>query len=807
MIFKRPAMVLALITMFVMCPVTIYAQDSASATASEDGSYYNKLIREVKFKGLKSVPEKDVEGVANAFIGRPFTDELFEDLCNRIYSLDLFDDIEPQAVVDSRRKTVSIVFTVKEKPVVRKIAVQGNRQIRTAEIKDAVTLKEKDVFVSGKVLISERAVRDLYLEKGFTNVKVTSATKETEKGIEITFKIDEGRSTVITNLNFKGNKVISSKTLKSKLQLKEVGLFNKGAFQESMLEQDKQAILTYYRNNGYIDADVIDITREIKVNEDKKRDELTITFVIQEGSIYTFGGIKFYGNTIFSDEKLQSLVKLQTGKVYNLAKFQESLMAVADLYYENGYTSNRFNPIENKDSDNKIISYVFQIGESVRSHVESIVIKGNNRTKDYVIRREIPVEAGDIFSKDKITIGMRNLYNLQYFSSVTPDVLGGSEENLVNLVIGVEEQSTTSIEFGVTFSGVSNPDDLPFALFLKWQDSNLKGLGKSIGVSSSISTDEQSVSLNYGENWLWGLPVSSSVSMGFSHSSLTCQRLVIDGDGNVDDDNYYMDYEQWRWTLGWSIGRRWTPNWAILSLSAGVSGSLLNNEYDEDSWIPIDGTVSENSNSWGWSNSIWTSFSVDARNINYDPSAGWFASQRLSWFGLTPWETEYFLKSDTKLEKYFTLLNFGITENYTFRLVLEGYTGLTVEIPAPDTAIGRSSLLYVDGMFNGRGWTNIYNDYRGQAMWSSNVELRAPLVPGVLAVDWFADAVAICDKPADLGNLSVEDFFFSTGPGIRFCIPQFPLRLLFANTFKVVDSQAEWQNHWKFVLSFNIINK
>ncbi len=804
---KLRTMVLALITMFIICPATVYSQNADSSSSSEDVSYYNKLIREVKFKGLKSVPEKDVEGVVNSFIGRPFTDELFEELCNRIYSLDFFDDIEPQAVVDAKRKTVSIVFTVKEKPVVRKITVQGNRQIRTAEIKDAVTLKEKDVFVSGKVLISERAVRDLYLEKGFTNVKVTSSTKETEKGIEISFKIDEGRSTVITNLKFKGNKVISSKTLKGKLQLKEAGLFNKGAFQESMLEQDKQSILTYYRNNGYIDADVIDITREININEDKKRDELTITFVIQEGSIYTFGGIKFYGNTIFSDEKLQSLVKLQTGKVYNQAKFQESLMAVADLYYENGYTSNRFNPIENKDSDNKIISYVFQIGESVRSHVESIVIKGNNRTKDYVIRRELPIESGDIFSKDKISIGMRNLYNLQYFSSVMPEVLGGSEENLVNLVIGVEEQSTTSIEFGVTFSGVSNPDDLPFALFLKWQDSNLKGLGKSIGVSSSISTDEQSISLNYGENWLWGLPVSSSVSMGFSHSSLSCQRLAIDGDGLVDDDNYYMDYEQWKWSLGWSIGRRWTPNWAILSLSAGVSGNLLNNEYDENSWIPVDGTVSENSNSWGWSNSIWTSFSVDGRNINFDPSAGWFGSQRLAWIGLTPWETEYFLKSDTKLEKYFTLLNFAVTENYTFKLVLEGYTGLTVELPAPGTAIGRSSLLYVDGMFNGRGWTNIYNDYRGQAMWSSNIELRAPLVPGVLAVDWFTDAVAICSEIDGLKNLKTEDFFFSTGPGIRFCIPQFPLRLLFANTFKVIDSQVEWKNQWKFVLSFNIINK
>jgi len=801
---KLRGLVLAVLALFVLCPVSVAAQSAAG----EEFDYHGKLIREIKFKGLKSVSEKDVEGVTSSFVGRQFTDELFADMCDRIYALDMFEDIEPQAVPgDARKATVSLIFTVTERPVVRKISISGNKQVRTTEVKEALSIKEKEVFIAGKVLLSERAVRDLYLEKGFTNVKVTSSTKDTDKGVEILFKVDEGRSTVITNINFKGNKDVSTKTLKGKIQLKEAGLFNKGAFQESMLEADKQSILAYYRNSGYIDADVIDITREIKVNEAKKRDEMTITFVIQEGSVYTFGGIKFIGNSIFSDEKLQSLVKLQTGKSFNMAKFQESVMAVADLYYENGYTSNRFNPIENKDSDNKVISFTLQIGESVRSHVESITIKGNNRTKDFVIRREIPIESGDIFSKDKITAGLRNLYNLQYFSSVVPDIVPGSEENLVNMIVAVEEQSTTSIEFGVTFSGVSDPDDLPFALFVKWQDSNLRGLGKSIGVSSSISTDEQSVSLSYGENWLWGEPISTSVSMGFSHSSLSTLRLAVDGDGIVSDDDYYMDYEQWKWTLGFSLGRRWTPAWAILSLSAGVSGSLLNNEYDSDLWIPVDSTVSENANKWGWSNAVWTSFSVDARDIAYDPSSGWFASQRLTWYGLTPWEDEFFLKTDTKLEKYFTLLNFQITETYNFKLVLAGYSGLTLEIPAPNTGIGQTSRLYIDGMFNARGWTNIYNSNRGQAMWSSNVELRTPIVPGVLALDWFGDAAVICENPSGLKNVNVEDFYFSTGPGIRFCIPQFPLRLLFANTFQINDGNVEWDNQWKFVLSFNVTNK
>lgn len=807
---------------FLVCNAAVFSQEASGSeeTALEDGWYYDKMIKSIVFKGLKNVDSKDVDGLVSGFIGKKFTDDLYESLYERIDNLEYFDEINPEVTpADSKRRTLIITINVVEKPSVSRIFVRGNSQIRTTDIKDAASIKEKDIFNASKLPADERAIRNLYLEKGFTNARISSETKNTDKGVEITFVIDEGRSTVVSSIKFIGNRLISSKALKKKISLKETGLISKGAFQESMLEADSQAIVAYYANNGYIDAQVVDITKDVAVNEKKKRDELTITFAIQEGPQYTFGGVTFIGNKIFSDSELGSYIKLQKGAVFNQTRYNEGVMAVADHYYENGYTSNHFQQIPEKDEENRTIAYQFVIVENVRSHVENITLRGNTKTKDEVILRELPIESGDIFSKAKVTTGLRNLYNLQYFSAVVPDIVPGSEDNLVDLIISVEEQSTTSIEFGVTFSGVSDPDDLPFALFLKWQDSNVKGTGNSISASTSVATDTQSVSLGWSTGWFLDLPVSASISTEFSHSTLSTLRNKIEYDGLVNDDDYYMNYEQFKWSSGFSLGRRWTPDFAILSLASGVNFSLKNNIYDDDLWTPLDTSVSDYANMWGWQNSVWASFSIDDRDINYDPSTGWFASQRLTWYGITPWEDEYFLRSDTKLEKYFTLLKFQMTESWLFKVVLMGYSGLSLQVPAVNSSVGDSSRLYIDGMFTGRGWTSIYNTHRGRALWSNIVELRIPLVPGVLALDLFADAAAIKDSPDEMfTELKKEDFFFSFGPGIRFTIPQFPLRLLFANTGKFGstdssdnygkgDGEWHWDKNWKFVLSFNITNK
>jgi outer membrane protein insertion porin family len=797
---KRMVTSLCIVASLFLC-AGVFAQES-------ENWYYNKNIKSITFVGLRTVSTLDVEAVTNSFVGKPFTDDVYSDLLNRVYALDFFSDITPVALpYDATYSAVALQFTVVERPSVVSVNFTGNKQVRSTEIREAISIKESEIFISSKILLDERKIRDLYLKKGYTNIKVTSSSIESEEGVAVTFAINEGRSSIVTEIRFQGNDQIPTKNLKGELTLKEATFYNKGAFQESALELDKQNIVLFYQNKGYVDVVVQDVVREVNYNEEKNRDELILTFVLKEGNQYYYQGTTLDGNVIFSDETLLGLIKVKEGAVFNQSKFQEGFMAIADLYYENGYTSNGFMPDIQKNTDFRTITCKIIIVEKPRSHIENILIRGNKKTKEYVIRRELPIDEGDIFSKTKLTTGLRSLYNLQFFSAIVPDIVQGSEENLVDVIFNLEEQSTTSIEFGVTFSGVTDPSAWPVSLFAKWQDTNVFGTGKTISAGVTGSNDEQNITFGYSDSWFFNKPLSFSVDFKIAHTAATTLQNMYLPSG-VNNTDYYMNYDQYALSLSGGLGKRWVQDFGVLTLSGGISNSYVRNVFDSSLYEPVDTTVAENEAAWGVQNSVWGKISFDARDINYDPSKGWFFSQQLTWNGLIPsLENQFYLRTDTKAEKYFTLLDVPVSSTWNLKFVLAGYTGFSFLFPSPNTTISSTSRLYVDGMFNGRGWNSIYSN-KGNAMWSSFLELRMPIAPGVFALDFFADAVALKDKPEEMfTSLSIEDFHFSFGPGMRFSLPQFPLRLLLANTFEIKNGQVEWNDKMQFVLSFNITNR
>jgi outer membrane protein insertion porin family len=798
--------------------------------------YRGKPIKDIVFEGLNHVRGSELESTIESFRGRLFSDELFLDLQSRLYALDLFEVITPTALpADPQGNEVIIQFKVVELPVISRITFVGNSGVKRRELLEAVSLKVNDVANQVLIQSDELAIKNKYTEKGFPDATVRSALQRARNDtVELVFTLTEGERTTVAAVYFEGNSVYSNSTLKGRLSMKPKGIGSDGSFQEARLLADRDALTMYYQDRGYLDAEVTDVVQEL-IKDEKGNNSMTITYRIYEGRTYTFAGISFEGNDIFSTEELQKLVRSTSGDLANASRVEADLQRIVDLYHENGYIFNTIGREELRNPEEGTIAFKISIVERGRAHIENIIIRGNEKTKDFVILREIPLEEGDVFSKTKVMEGMRNLYNLQYFSTIIPDTPPGSADSLMDLVITVEEQATTEVQFGITFSGSSDPDDFPVSGVLNLTDRNFLGYGSELKGELTASPSNQSLSLQYSQRWLKDIPLSWGVDFTLSHASrLTAMNNGItgprfngdedyafpDGFDSYDDyyasskipaDEYLMKYQQWYFSLGLSSTYRWSTPLGVLGTGGGVRAGFINNSFD-DLLRPFDPVIRERNGKWTPLNSLWTIVYLDRRNLVYDPSAGYYASQRFGFYGLFPIEQEHYIKSDTKAEYFLTLFNIPVTDNWSFKSVLAFHSGLSFILPQfgmDDPIVEETNKLSIDGMFIGRGWYSERINSRGYALWENWVELRFPLVRNLLAFDWFFDADVAKEKPENFfSQIRAEDWRFSVGGGLRFTIPQFPFRFLVARRFKIVNGEIEWQKgnmgnpNLDFIISF-----
>ena len=195
---KRSVIVFLLITLISFVSITeVFAQDDSAW-------FYNKPIARIIFDGLVHINREDVTAVTNQFLGKDFTDSLYADLISKIYALEFFEDIIPEALpFDEGKKAVVLKFTVKELPVITKIEFKGNAHIKPSELKEKIAIKELEVLNEQKIPADVRAITEHYLNKGYTNVKVSYNLDKKESGdVTLIFNISEGKSVIVTEINF-----------------------------------------------------------------------------------------------------------------------------------------------------------------------------------------------------------------------------------------------------------------------------------------------------------------------------------------------------------------------------------------------------------------------------------------------------------------------------------------------------------------------------------------------------------------------------------------------------------------------------
>ena len=413
----------------------------------------------------------------------------------------------------------------------------------------------------------------------------------------------------------------------------------------------------------------------------------------------------------------------------------------------------------------------------------------------------------------------RDLYNTQYFSAVNPETPQGSVENLMDLVVNVEEGKTIDLNFGISFTG--GITGFPMTGFLNLADKNFLGRGQEVSIGAEVSTDSQSLTLAFKENWLFGRRWYGGVNLSVNH-------LLVDGvyqdllspngigvpdpydsmedyewaveNGEEVDSSYLMDYESYEVSLGVSTGYTWNTWFGRIGAGTGITHSQNYIWYDDEIYRPFSEDVRNNFDLWQPITKWWSSVSYDTRDLTYNPSKGVYVSQRLTFTGgFLPSSRDY-IRSTTAGDVYFTLLDVILGKSFNLKTVLGIHTELSFILPqlGGSLAATDADLLYIDGMTVALGWSRILG---GQSRWDSRMNLTLPIFEQFLWFDNYLSATVMYLRDEndprqglkEFQDMQLEDFKFSMGSGLKLTIPGIPLGFYFTKRFKILDDGIEWQ--------------
>lgn len=797
--------------------------------ADNEPWYYGKRIAQFSNHNLVHVKESEILDLQYEYVGKTFTDALFDELQAKLYDLDSF----LYFLADANRtgegdNELAIDFTFYEKPYITSVTIAGNSGIKTKDIEAALLSKEGTFFDQQTIALSKEKVLSLYREKGWADASIESESSVDEDALTagLLFSIDEGRQKRIGQIDFEGNDNASREVLVKQLASKAVSYFNSGYYNPTTVESDKEKIVAYYQSKGYIDAKVTEVRSADISAEDEKYERLRLTYVVDEGEAWFFGGISVEGNTVFSDEQFAALVTMKEGAPLDLGRVQKEVGQITDLYWNNGYIFNLISTDEIRDPEAHTIAYRLNVQENQQAIIEEIRIEGLTKTKPYVFERELVFGVGDVFSKEKLIRSAQNIYNTLIVTDVQFDIVNGTKEGTVIPIFTVTEGGQMDIQFGATFGG--NVDGFPVSGFLQWSDKNLGGTGRDLAIATNLSPDTQNVSISFSDGWVGNRRWSNGLSFSFERSqkSSALQRGVGSAyyTGHGDEDAYplgylssaayeaagqalpesqhLMQYDYYRISLGYNTGYTFMFVPGALTIGGGITVGLNYAAYDDKIYDPYEKLIWRYHQRWQFSNRLSLSFSWDGRDLIENTSRGYYLSQSFTYAGGILGGLSNYIRTSTSASAYTTLWSFHLDEKPA-NVVLGATTTVSAMLPQfyrnvdteawgwYDAKMGstRYEMLYIDGMNIGRGFNVIFDQ---AFLWDNQISVSWPLAQNVLSAEVYVSATGVSP---DLKKIGFDDlaWYFSAGAGIKLKVPGFPLGLYLVRNASYIDDTFSWK--------------
>ncbi len=460
-------------------------------------------------------------------------DALQEDV-RTIWRLGYFEDVQVETA--EAEGGLVVTFVVKEKPAIRKIYVSGHDEVGLTKINEVLDLKKEQVLDLAKLKRNVEKIRELYLQRGYYMAEVEYELRREAPGqVDVYFRVHENSKVEIRRVNFTGNQQIGDDELRGVILTQPGDLFSaltsSGTYREDVFQRDIMLIQSHYFDRGYINVKVGDPRMELSPD----RRSMYITISIEEGQQYRIGALDVKGELIESRETYLARLQAKPGDTFNRTRVAQDVQNIADLYKDKGYAYVNSTPETRVDDKQKIVDLTFDIEKGPLVTFERISIRGNSKTRDKVIRRQMRVYEGEQYSQKGLDLSKRRINSLGYFDKVEVTTKRGSADDTMDVSVEVGERQTGAFQIGAGFSSVES-----FIFQAQISQNNLLGRGQSGTLQAQVSGLRQLYLLQFEDmyfldtDWTFGFNLFNQQRyyLGFTRKStggsLTWGYLLAD---------------------------------------------------------------------------------------------------------------------------------------------------------------------------------------------------------------------------------------------------------------------------------------
>jgi outer membrane protein insertion porin family len=719
------------------------------------------VIGDIKADGLKNVKFSVIRGQVKARKGdlydRPELDRDIQSLLGlgqfeRVGAeIALMDKAVPEhfAKAAGASKQVTLTFTVKEKPVIKKFIFEGNKKLSKGYLQDQMALKTRDPYDRFKLEEDRAKITAKYREKGFldasveTEVRVDTAASKAE----IVYKVAEGAKSRIQLVEIAGVTAFKPKKL-----LKLMTNRRKKVYVEKELEADVEKIETHYKNNGFLDVRLS--TPVVTMSPDKTK--ISIGLGVIEGRSYRFGDTTFTGNEVIPSSALAKALDYRKGKIFNQEKFEFTIRSIQEQYADTGRLHMRVTPVKTHNPATDLMDVRYEIVENHISYVAHVDVEGNKATKTYVLAREIVIKPGDPFSASRVRKSREKILNLGFIDDVEFDLQPAGEDK-VDLTFDVSEGKPGVLTAGAAYSSI---DGLIGTLSL--QHLNLFGRAQKASVQWSFGRRVQDYSISWTTPWVANKPVSLGVDV------FNTRRVN-------PFDTSLSAYVERRTGGTVRVGPRFSEDKYQLNFSYSLSRIQIQNI--EQQFL---GTLSEGTSILS---SFGTEFARDTRDSIWDPTRGTRNSLGFNLAG-GPFQGDIHLFKPYFANQahwtMFTVEDWPFVLSFYNRGAYATQFDKTKQVPVQDR-------YFIGGQDSLRGYNPSGEaGFRqgGKVYDVANLEFGFPLArerrKTIVKLVFFGDVGGAWDRVRDVSGrfgTGERDLKADIGFGLRFVTPAFPIRL------------------------------